>query len=56
MAEKKEAKKTTKKESTGVLYQIKKTNGNTIERMDLSADAIKGYEARGWSVSKEGGK
>ena len=53
MAEKKATKKTaTKKNATGNLYKITKTNGNVIERNNLTDVLIKGYEAKGWKVEK----
>ena len=54
MAEKKATKKTaTKKETaTGNLYKITKTNGNVIERSNLTDVLIKGYKSKGWKVEK----
>ena len=51
MAEKKATKKAATKEATG-LYKITKTNGNVIERPDLTDALIKGYEKKGWKVEK----
>tara|TARA_R100000664_G_scaffold20888_1_gene30137 strand:+ start:1192 stop:1350 length:159 start_codon:yes stop_codon:yes gene_type:complete len=51
MAEKKTTKKTAKKETASV-YRITKTNGNVIERNNLSDSLIKGYEAKGWKVKE----
>ncbi len=52
MAEKKATKKTIKKTSDGNLYKITKTNGNVIERSNLTEVLIKGYKAKGWKVEK----
>ena len=53
MAEKKATKKTaTKKTATGNLYKITKTNGNVIERSNLTDVLIKGYKSKGWKVEK----
>ena len=56
MAEKKETKKATKKASSGVVYVITKDNGGSIERTDLSAEYIKVYESKGYTVKKKGDK
>ena len=54
MAEKKATKKSTAKKETyaGNVYKITKTNGNIIERSNLTDVLIKGYEAKGWKVEK----
>ena len=54
MAEKKATKKATIKKETpvGNMYKITKTNGNVIERNNLTDVLIKGYEAKGWKVEK----
>ena len=51
MAEKKTTKKTAKKVTTGV-YKITKTNGNVIERTDVSGNIKTAYEAKGWKVEE----
>jgi len=51
MAEKNTTKKTAKKETAGV-YKITKTNGNVIERNNLSDVLIKGYKDKGWKVEQ----
>ena len=50
MAEKKATKKSAPKKS-GV-FKITKTNGNVIERNNLSDVLIKGYKDKGWKVEQ----
>ena len=50
-APKKAAKKAPKK-SSSILYKITKSNGNVIERNNLSESLIKGYEAKGCTVEE----
>ena len=50
-APKKVAKKVAKKSSLDV-YKITKTNGNVIERNNLTEVLIKGYKGKGWKVEK----
>ena len=53
MAEKKATKKTIKKTKTvSEVYKITKTNGNVIERNNLTEVLIKGYKGKGWKVEK----
>ena len=55
MAEKK--KEAPKKEaSASAVYVITKGSGNTIERTGLSAEYIKVYEDKGYTVKKKGNK
>ena len=51
-APKKVAKKAPKK-SSSILYKITKSNGNIIERNNLSESLIKGYEDKGWKVEQD---
>jgi len=53
-----EKKKTVpKKESSASdVYVITKGTGNTIERIGLSAEYIKVYESKGYTVKKKGVK
>jgi len=63
MAEKKEVKKVEEapkkvakkapKKSSSILYKITKSNGNIIERNNLSESLIKGYEDKGWKVEQD---
>ena len=49
-----EKKKTTKKETpkkSGV-FKITKSNGNVIERTDVSGNIRTTYEAKGWKVEE----
>ena len=50
MAEKKATKKSAPKKS-GV-FKITKTNGNVIERTDVSGNIKAAYEAKGWKVEE----
>ena len=50
MAEKKATKKSAPKKS-GV-FKITKTNGNVIERADVSGNIRTAYEAKGWKVEE----
>ena len=50
MAEKKATKKSAPKKS-GV-FKITKTNGNVIERTDVSGNIKTAYEAKGWKVEE----
>ena len=50
MAEKKATKKSAPKIS-GV-FKITKTNGNVIERTDVSGNIKTAYEAKGWKVEE----
>ena len=50
MAEKKATKKEAPKKS-GV-FKITKTNGNVIERTDVSGNIRSTYEAKGWKVEE----
>lgn len=52
MADKKTAKKTTKNktDAAATMYNITKSNGNVIQRANLTDGLIKGYKAKGWKV------
>ena len=50
MAEKKTTKKASTKKSG--LFKITKSNGNVIERTDVSGNIRTTYEAKGWKVEE----
>ena len=50
MAEKKATKKASPKKSS--VFKITKSNGNVIERTDVSGNIRATYEAKGWKVEE----